>query len=224
MPQFDLCVANIPYGISSPLIAKLLFGPTSPSFRSITLLLQKEFAQRLMAKPGDSEFNRLAVNVGLVATVKFLMNVSKKDFIPCPKVDSSLIQIRQRPELPAVDINEWLAFTRTCFSNRNKTLGAIFKQKKKILELFRRTPESATNFRVLEEDHDSDEGDDWENDTVGLEHVDRVESLETSQFKEKIIGILKIKGFDEKRPSKMSHEELLDLLQLFNQEGVLFNS
>lgn len=178
-----------------------------------------------MAKPGDSEFNRLAVNVGLVvATVEFLVNVSKKDFVPCPKVDSSLVRIRQRPKLPVVDINEWLAFTRTCFSNRNKTLGAIFKQKKKILELFRKTPESATNFGVLEEDPDSGEGDDRENDTIGLEHVDREERLEVTQFREKIIGILKIKEFDKKRPSKLSHEELLDLLRLFNQQGVLFNS
>jgi len=223
LPQFDLCVANIPYGISSPIIAKLLFGPTSPCFRSATLLLQKEFAKRLMAKPGDSEFNRLAVNVGLVATVEFLMNVSKKDFVPCPKVDSSLVQMRQKSELPVIDMNEWLAFTRTCFSNRNKTLGAIFKQKKKILELFRRTPVSTTNFGGFEENLDNDEGDDREKETIDLEHVDGEDRLDVGQFKAKIIGILKRKGFDEKRPSKMSHEELLDLLRLFNQQGVLFN-
>ncbi|KAK8607491.1 hypothetical protein V6N13_053224 [Hibiscus sabdariffa] len=68
-PQFDLVVANIPYGISSPLVAKLVYGGNP--FRSATLLLQKEFARRLLAKSGDSEFSRLAVNVKLVTDVEF---------------------------------------------------------------------------------------------------------------------------------------------------------
>ncbi|KAK9089831.1 hypothetical protein Scep_028913 [Stephania cephalantha] len=59
LPQFDAVVANIPYGISSPLIAKFVFGTNS--FRSAILLLQKEFARRLLANPGDSRFNRLAL-------------------------------------------------------------------------------------------------------------------------------------------------------------------
>ena len=93
-PEFDVCVANIPYGISSPLIAKLLFGPYR--FRTATLLLQKEFARRLVATPGDGEYNRLAANVRLVADVRLLMDVSKRDFVPVPRVDSSLIEIRPR--------------------------------------------------------------------------------------------------------------------------------
>ncbi|WCJ28646.1 Ribosomal RNA small subunit methyltransferase [Euphorbia peplus] len=134
-PQFDLVVANIPYGISSPLVTKLVYG--SNIFRSITLLLQKEFAKRLLAKPGESEYNRLAVNVKLVAEVEFVMDVSKRDFHPCPKVDSSVVVIRPKTEVPNVNLDEWRAFTRTCFGQKNKTLGAIFKQKKKVMELLR---------------------------------------------------------------------------------------
>ncbi|XP_056696982.1 ribosomal RNA small subunit methyltransferase, mitochondrial isoform X2 [Spinacia oleracea] len=134
-PHFDLVVANIPYGISSPLIAKLVFG--TRSFRSATLLLQKEFASRLLANPGDSEFNRLAVNVKLVAEVEHVMNVSKRDFFPVPKVDSSVVLIKPKSNIPKVDLKEWCAFTRTCFSKKNKTLGATFKQKKKLSELMR---------------------------------------------------------------------------------------
>jgi 18S rRNA (adenine1779-N6/adenine1780-N6)-dimethyltransferase len=59
-PEFNVCVANIPYGISSPLIAKLLFG--AYRFRTATLLLQKEFAQRLVAVPGDSESRSITVS------------------------------------------------------------------------------------------------------------------------------------------------------------------
>lgn len=126
-PRFDLVVANIPYRISSPLVIKLLYEATP--FRSATLLLQKEFARRLMADPGDS--NRLSVNVNLLADVELVMDVSKRDFLPSPKVDSSVVIIRPKPKVPDVDLHQWRAFTRTCFGLRNKTLGASFKQKKK---------------------------------------------------------------------------------------------
>ncbi|XP_020095848.1 ribosomal RNA small subunit methyltransferase, mitochondrial [Ananas comosus] len=225
-PEFDLCVANIPYGISSPLIGKLLFGPCH--FRSATLLLQKEFARRLVSVPGDSEYNRLAANVRLVANVELLMDVSKKDFIPCPKVDSSLVKIRPKAEVPAVDLDEWLAFTRTCFSKKNKTLGAIFKQKKKIIELFRRShsERQEDNRRVNGGCDDLD--DDGEDDDDGyarskIEEKVGEDASEVSLFKKKIVGILNAGGFGEKRPSKLSNEELLHLLQLLNQEGVLFH-
>ncbi|KAJ0974157.1 hypothetical protein J5N97_016122 [Dioscorea zingiberensis] len=216
LPPFDLCVANIPYGISSPLIAKLLFESRPPCFRSATLLLQKEFARRLLAVPGDSEFNRLAVNVGMVATVEFLMDVSKRDFVPCPKVDSTLVKIRPRAESPAVDLEEWLAFTRTCFSKRNKTLGAIFKQKKKVAELKERLSKSYVPQSIESQDDDADVDDDDDDD-------DDDDGLDVGEFKEKVIGILKAGGFEEKRPSKLCNEELLHLLQLFNQQGILFH-
>nr|CAD1819138.1 unnamed protein product [Ananas comosus var. bracteatus] len=192
-PEFDLCVANIPYGISSPLIGKLLFGPCH--FRSATLLLQKEFARRLVAVPGDSEYNRLAANVRLVANVELLMDVSKKDFIPCPKVDSSLVKIRPKAEVPAVDLDEWLAFTRTCFSKKNKTLGAIFKQKKKIIELFRRShsERQEDNRRVNGGCDDlDDDGEDDDDGYAGSKIEEKVgeDASEVSLFKKKIVGIL----------------------------------
>ncbi|XP_039125845.1 ribosomal RNA small subunit methyltransferase, mitochondrial-like [Dioscorea cayenensis subsp. rotundata] len=215
LPPFDLCVANIPYGISSPLIAKLLFETRPPCFRTATLLLQKEFARRLLAMPGDSDYNRLAVNVGLVANVEFLMDVSKKDFVPSPKVDSTLVKIRPRDEVPVVDLDEWQAFIRTCFSKRNKTLGAIFKQKKKIAELLERLKKK----KEKEEEEEDDDDDDCENGEAEVGG----DGLEVGLFKERVIGILKSGGLEEKRPSKLSNEELLHLLQLFNKEGIVFH-
>lgn len=186
-PRFDLVVANIPYGISSPLLIKLVYGTTP--FRSATLLLQKEFARRLLANPGDSEFNRLAVNVKLLADVEFVMDVSKRDFLPPPKVDSSVVIIRPKRNVPNVDLRQWRAFTRTCFNNKNKTIGATFKNKRKVLELF---------------------------------EISNVEGG-VELFKEKIIGVIREGGFEDKRPMKLSIEELLRLLSLFNQAGVYFD-
>ncbi|KAJ3681656.1 hypothetical protein LUZ60_014229 [Juncus effusus] len=132
-PHFDTCVANIPYQISSPLIAKLLFGPYK--FRTATLLVQKEFAQRLTAVPGYSEYNRMAANVNIVSNVKRILDVSKRDFVPAPKVDSSLVSIKPKEDLglvPKVDLKEWLGFTRVCFSLQNQFFHLILIKLQKI--------------------------------------------------------------------------------------------
>ncbi|KAF9619233.1 hypothetical protein IFM89_005787 [Coptis chinensis] len=220
-PHFDIIVANIPYGISSPLIAKIVFGTNT--FRSCTLLLQKEFARRLLANPGDSEYNRLAVNVKLVADVKFVMDVSKRDFVPCPKVDSSVVKIHRKGEVPGVDINEWWAFTRTCFSKKNKTLGATFKQKRKVVELFKRSQmidvfeeNGVEQYSFDDRDEEDEKDDEGECSLVCLE-------MAMSLFKDKIVGVLKAGEFEDKRPSKLSNEELLRLLTLFNQAGIHFH-
>ncbi|KDP32681.1 hypothetical protein JCGZ_13679 [Jatropha curcas] len=222
-PQFDLVVANIPYGISSPLVTKLVYGANP--FRSLTLLLQKEFARRLLANPGDSEYNRLAVNVKLVAEVEFVMDVSKRDFLPCPKVDSSVVIIRPKAQIPHVNLDEWRAFTRTCFTNKNKTLAAMFKQKKKIIELFRlsKMKDSPNKYGVTNsncEFVDDDEGE--ESDKEGFDPCSDSE-MELSSYKKKIIEVLKAHGFEAKRPSKLSNEELLNLLALLNRAGVYFH-
>lgn len=225
-PHFDLVVANIPYGISSPLIAKLVFGPRS--FRSATLLLQKEFACRLLANPGDSEFNRLAVNVKLVAEVKHIMDVSKRDFFPIPKVDSSVVLIKPKAEIANVDLNEWCAFTRTCFSKKNKTLGATFRQKKKVAELMRISCLMCVNKESHMLHPSTDMNDEYEDAEVVEGSNDMGDSsppsleIGVSLFKEKVIRILKSSGFEDKRPSKLSIEELLHLLSLFNENNIYF--
>ncbi len=73
LPYFDVCVANIPYQISSAIVFKLLFH--RPLFRFAVIMFQKEFAQRLVAKPGDALFCRLSVNTQLLARVSHLLKV-----------------------------------------------------------------------------------------------------------------------------------------------------
>ncbi|EPS63983.1 hypothetical protein M569_10799, partial [Genlisea aurea] len=199
LPQFDLVVANIPYGISSPLLAKLLYGTNANPFRAATLLLQKEFAKRLMAEPGDSSFNRLALNMNLMADIEFVMDVSKREFTPPPKVDSAVVKLRPRSHVPEVNLPEWCAFTRTCFGNRNRTLGASFKKKRKLMELMR---------------FSGGHGDGEEEEE---------EEAELRLFRERVGGVLSSGGFADRRPSKMSSDELLDLLALFNESGVYFH-
>lgn len=73
LPFFDVCVANVPYQISSPITFKLLSH--RPLFRCAVIMFQKEFAQRLVAQPGDSLFCRLSVNTQLLARVFHLLKV-----------------------------------------------------------------------------------------------------------------------------------------------------
>lgn len=226
LPPFDLVVANIPYGISSPLVAKLVFGESK--FRSATLLLQKEFARRLLADPGEPEYNRLAANVKLMADLEFVMDVSKRDFFPVPKIDSSVIKILPREDVPSIDLIEWWAFTRMCFSKKNKTLGAIFKKKRKLMELMKlsgndmdsNNHESRDDGEEVglenEEDREEDE------DEIMTDFPSSLKKGMMSSFKEKVVEILRSGGVESKRPSKLSNEELLHLLSLFNQAGIHF--
>ena len=132
LPFFDLCVANIPYQISSPIVFKLLSH--RPLFKCAVLLIQREFAMRLIAKPNSEFYCRLSVNVQLLSKVEHLMKVSKKNFNPPPKVESSVVRIEPKHPLPDINFVEWDGLLRICFSRKNKTLGALFKQKK-ILDL-----------------------------------------------------------------------------------------
>ena len=73
LPYFDICVANIPYQISSPLTFKLLAH--RPAFRAAVIMFQHEFAKRLVARPGDPLYCRLAVNAQLLSRVSHLLKV-----------------------------------------------------------------------------------------------------------------------------------------------------
>ncbi|OMJ14836.1 Dimethyladenosine transferase, partial [Smittium culicis] len=83
LPFFDVCISNTPYQISSPLTFKLLMH--KPTFRCAVLMFQREFALRLIARPGDSLYCRLSVNVQLYSKVTHVMKVGKNNFKPPPK-------------------------------------------------------------------------------------------------------------------------------------------
>lgn len=125
LPFFDLCIANVPYQISSPLIFKLLLH--RPLFRCAVLMFQREFAQRLVAKPGDKLYCRLSINTQLLARVDMLMKVGKNNFKPPPKVESSVVRLEPKNPPPPVNFTEWDGLTRIAFLRKNKTLAATFK-------------------------------------------------------------------------------------------------
>jgi len=94
LPYFDVCVANIPYQISSPIVFKLLAH--RPTFRCAVLMFQREFAMRLLASPGDPLYCRLSINTQILSKVTHLMKISKANFRPPPKVESSVVRIKPK--------------------------------------------------------------------------------------------------------------------------------
>ncbi|KAG4303371.1 hypothetical protein PCK1_000335 [Pneumocystis canis] len=105
LPYFDVCISNTPYQISSPLVFKLL--RQSPPPRLAILMFQREFAMRLIAKPGDPFYCRLSLNVQMWAKVEHVMKVDKNNFKPPPQVESSVVKIVPKTPPPSINFEEW---------------------------------------------------------------------------------------------------------------------
>jgi len=123
-PAFDVCAANLPYQISSPFTFRLLAH--RPSFRCAVLMFQKEFAERLIADVGESQYGRLALNTRLFCKVSCVCKVSRGSFNPPPEVDSMVVKIVPRDPPIKVDFKEWDGLMRICFGRKRKTLRASF--------------------------------------------------------------------------------------------------
>lgn len=114
--------ANLPYYITSPILMGLL--ESRLPFHCITVLVQKEAAQRLCATPGTRECGAVTLAVQYYAGAEILFQVSRGSFMPAPKVDSSVIRLPLRGEPPCAVKNEALLFRliRAAFGQRRKTL------------------------------------------------------------------------------------------------------
>ena len=116
-------VANLPYYITTPIIMKL-FESGAP-IDSITVMVQKEVADRMVMGPGNKDYGSLSLAVGYYAKATAVMNVTPGSFIPQPNVGSAVVHLK-RYEKPAVEVgNEKYMFEiiRTAFNQRRKTLS-----------------------------------------------------------------------------------------------------
>lgn len=115
-------ISNLPYYISTPVILKL-FAHAS-YINSAILTLQKEVADRLVAKPGSKEYSSLTLFAEFHSVVKRLFGISRNSFYPAPKVDSTVVslEMRESPPVEVIDKKELFELIRTGFSMRRKTL------------------------------------------------------------------------------------------------------
>ena len=116
-PPFTKFVSNIPYSISMPLTLKLL----RHGFELGVMMVQKEFAKKLAAKPGDREYGRLSVITQYYADVEVLDKVRKSDFEPHPKVESRIVRLTKlRPENRGFE-----RFVTSLFRHRRKKVPGL---------------------------------------------------------------------------------------------------
>ena len=115
-------VANLPYYITTPIIMKLLEDKLN--ITSITVMVQKEVADRITARPGDKLSGAITYSVDYYADAKNLMFVDKTSFLPSPEVDSEVIglNIRKEPKVQVLDEKLFFKVIKSSFMQRRKTL------------------------------------------------------------------------------------------------------
>jgi 16S rRNA (adenine1518-N6/adenine1519-N6)-dimethyltransferase len=115
-------VANLPYYVTTPILMQLL--EQDHVFSSITVMVQKEVADRIRSGPGSKEYGALSLAVQYFADPEAVMTVSPASFIPRPGVDSSVLCLKAY-EQPPVECDETVMFAliRAAFNQRRKTLA-----------------------------------------------------------------------------------------------------
>jgi 16S rRNA (adenine1518-N6/adenine1519-N6)-dimethyltransferase len=126
-------VANLPYYISTPIITRLMEAREKIS--AMVLMLQKEVAQRITAKPGGKEYGYLSVMVQLWSEAVNLFDVPKEAFTPVPKVDSAVVRLKVRGTPASERVSDLVFFEKVvsaAFSQRRKTLKNSLKNSRVI--------------------------------------------------------------------------------------------
>jgi 16S rRNA (adenine1518-N6/adenine1519-N6)-dimethyltransferase len=118
-------VANLPYRVSTPLTFRFL----DLAFEEAVLMYQREFADRMAARPGTSAYGRLTASVAYHASVETLFHVPPGAFSPPPRVGSSVVRLRPHssPPFPVSGVDAYRELLRVAFTNRRKTMRAIMR-------------------------------------------------------------------------------------------------
>ncbi|MBN1299501.1 MAG: ribosomal RNA small subunit methyltransferase A [Actinobacteria bacterium] len=126
-------VSNLPYKIAAPLILKILLE--APGIEKMYLTIQKDIAERLLAKKGDKNYSSYSIKTGFLADFKILFNIQKTCFMPAPHVDSVFIEVSARERnlegnvykyqdrsLSLQQVKRFFNFIDACFANRRKKM------------------------------------------------------------------------------------------------------
>lgn len=155
-------VANLPYYITTPILMKLLRERLPVS--TLTVMIQKEVAERMAAKPNTKSYGSLTVAVQYYTHAEVMMNVPKSVFMPQPNVDSSVLKltIRDEPPVHVQDETYFFNFVQACFGQRRKTL------RNNLIRYFKETHDKESIMELL--------------DTVKIDGARRGESLDIEEF------------------------------------------
>ena len=125
LPVGTKIVSNLPYHITSPIIAKI--AQSHLLFTEVVLMVQKEMAERILAKAPSKNRSSFTIFTSFYFEKKSLFNVKPCCFTPAPKVDSVIISLKPKHVLPLEDTESFISFVRTAFSQKRKMLTSVLK-------------------------------------------------------------------------------------------------
>ena len=115
-------VSNLPYNVGTALLLRWLSGPWPPWWRSLTLMFQREVADRIVAEPGSKDYGRLSILAQWRSNARIAMNVHRSAFVPPPKVMSAVVHIVPKDMPPGVKPAVLERLTEAAFGQRRKML------------------------------------------------------------------------------------------------------
>ncbi len=120
-------VSNLPYNVGTALLLRWLSGPWPPWWSSLTLMFQREVAERIVAAPGSKDYGRLSVLAQWRSNPRIALNVHRSSFVPSPKVASAVVHIESRPQPEGVRPERLEQLTEAAFGQRRKMLRSSLK-------------------------------------------------------------------------------------------------
>jgi dimethyladenosine transferase len=117
-PDFQIFISNLPYNISTPILEKL----QHKNFEEGVVMVQKEVAKRILASPGNGDYSRLSVSMQLRFKIKKCFDVSPGNFLPAPKVQSTVLHLEPSNNNLPEGFDEFL---KKLFSERRKMISTI---------------------------------------------------------------------------------------------------
>ncbi|MBS3848926.1 16S rRNA (adenine(1518)-N(6)/adenine(1519)-N(6))-dimethyltransferase RsmA [Devosia sp. BSSL-BM10] len=121
-------IANLPYNIATPLLTGwLTLNPWPSFFDSLTLMFQREVAQRICAQPSDDAYGRLGVLAGWRSEARMAFNVSREAFVPAPKVTSTVVHLVPKPVEQDLVVKHVEQITKAAFGQRRKMVRQSLK-------------------------------------------------------------------------------------------------
>lgn len=121
-------VANLPYNIGTQLLTGwLTMEPWPPFFESMTLMFQREVAERIVARPGDDAYGRLGVLAGWRSEARIAFNVGRQAFVPPPNVTSAVVHIVPKPVEAGLPVKLVEQVTKAAFGQRRKMVRQSLK-------------------------------------------------------------------------------------------------
>ena len=119
-------IANLPYSIATKLLLNWL--PFHNKINKMTLMFQKEVAERIVAEPGSKKYGRLSILLGLTTNAKIVMNISSSAFIPKPKIESAIVQIIPKKIKKGFNKVILEKITQTLFNQRRKQIKSTLSK------------------------------------------------------------------------------------------------